>query len=242
MRKITAIFLILALIMAVAVACGKNGDEVTTSQTINTQYTPATQSTAQPTVQSADSGASYVLTTNAEKTVPWVSTTRFEITKATTVADSTSSTGSTDYNVSFNVGEISRPNVNTSQATTTTSSPKTTADAPDEKDTTNKDAEAVNLMVNSYGYGDGIIYVEVDSSNWNGKCTSNSQSITVKVDGKALATSVTCKVKSSYEITIDLSSQELQSGSVVDFTIPTGIVKNQSGTQYNTSYSASVIV
>lgn len=248
MRKITAIFLILAFIMAVAVACGKDGNDTTTTQPINTQYNPATQTTAQPVSQTADNAASYVLTTNPDKTVPWVSTTRFEITEATTVPEPSTTAYNNDYSVSFNIGEISKPSVNVSQATTTTASPKTTADADNEEESTSGNkGEAVNLIVNSYGYGDGVIYVEVDPSNWDGNFVAKSQSISVKVDGSTLASSVTCKVPSkktggSYEIKIDLSSQDIPSGSLVEFTIPTGIVKNQSGSQYNTSYSASVTV
>lgn len=103
-------------------------------------------------------------------------------------------------------------------------------------------SEPVNLHVNSYGQGDGIIYVEVDSSNWNGKCVTNTQYITAKVNGVTLDNTVTCKVNSNYEIRIDISSLNLHSGSVVAFTIPTGIIKNAEGTQYNMSFSASVIV
>lgn len=113
--------------------------------------------------------------------------------------------------------------------------------------TTNNKGEAVNLIVNSYGCGDGVIYVEVDPSNWEGNFVAQSQNINIKVDGSTISSSVTCKVPSkktggSYEIKIDLSSQDIPSGSLIEFTIPTGIIKNESGTQYNTSYSASVTV
>ncbi len=246
MRKITAIFIILALIMAVAVACGKKEEELTT-QPIDTQYSPYTEPTAPVAELPSESGAvTYVLTTRADKTVPWVSTTRFEITEATTTT-SAPKTEATDYNINFDVSAIDRPNVNVSQMSTTKKKkPKTTADSDnkDNKTTTKKKAaKATSLIVNSYAYGDGVIYVEVDSSNWNGKFTANTQNINVTVDGVKMETSVPCKISSSsYEIKIDVSALEVESGSVIDFTIPSGAVKNQSGSQTNTSYSASVTV
>lgn len=108
-------------------------------------------------------------------------------------------------------------------------------------------AEPVELIVNSYGYGDGVIYIEVDPSNWDGNFVANSQNITLKVNGTALTASATCTVPSKktgsiYEIKISIPTQYVKSGDVVSFTIPTGIIKNQSGTQYNLSYSASVTV
>ncbi len=107
--------------------------------------------------------------------------------------------------------------------------------------------EPVSLIANSYGYGDGVIYVEVNPSNWNGNFASASQNITLKVNGTALDTTATCTVPSKktggiYEIKITVPQQSVNHGDVVSFTIPTGIVKNQAGTQYNLSYSSSVTV
>ncbi len=244
MRKITAIFLALALIMAVAVACGKDEDEVTTTAPIATQYVPSTEPT---TTAPSTNEASYILTTQTGQTAPWASTTRFEITEGTAPTNiPTQNVGSSDYDISFNVGEIQRPNVNTSVAPPTTTQ-KPSGTTKSEKETTNKEAESVSLIVNSYGYGDGVIYVEVDPSNWDGNFAAASQNITLKVNGTALATSATCSVPSKktgsiYEIKITIPEQSVNSGDVVSFTIPTGIVKNQSGSQYNLSYSSSVTV
>ncbi len=251
MRKIAAIFIVLALIMSVAVACGNDGDD-TTTQTIGTQYMPTSQITTEPTTTQADT-PSYVLTTQAEKTVPWVSTTRFEITEAVDVTASTtgifgttSATASTDYNIYVNMEEITRPQVITSNATTaakTTSAVNTTkSDSTTQPDS----SKPVQLIVNSIAYGDGIIYVEVDPSNWSSGFVSKSQNIPVKVDGES-AGEVSCKVPSSktgdnYEIKINLSSIEVPAGATVEFTIPTAIVRSKAGNQHNLSYSSSVVV
>lgn len=248
MRKIAVVFLALALIMSVAVACGKDNDEITTAAPIDTQYVPITQPT---TTQPSTNDSAYVLTTQTGQTAPWASTTRFEFTEGTVPTDNltnipTQNAGSPDYNISFNVGEIPKPNVNTSVAPSTVpvSSSGTTKG---EQTTADKSAEPVSLIVNSYGYGDGVIYVEVDPSNWNGNFAAASQNITLKVNGTALATTATCSVPSKktgsiYEIKITVPEQSVNSGDVVSFTIPTGIVKNQSGSQYNLSYSSSVTV
>ncbi len=248
MRKIAVIFLALALIMSVAVACGKDNDEVTTTAPIGTQYVPITQPT---TTQPSTNDSAYVLTTQTGQTAPWASTTRFEFNEGTVPTDNltnipTQNAGSPDYNISFNVSEIPKPNVNTSVAPSTApvSSSGTTKG---EQTTADKSAEPVSLIVNSYGYGSGVIFVEVDPSNWDGNFAAASQNITLKVNGTALATTATCSVPSKktgsiYEIKITVPEQSVNSGDVVSFTIPTGIVKNQSGSQYNLSYSSSVTV
>ncbi len=248
MRKITVIILALALIMAVAVACGKDSDEVTTTAPIGTQYVPTTQPT---TIQPSTNDSSYILTTQTGQTAPWAATTRFEFSDA--AAENTAptnvptpNTGSSDYNISFNVSEIPKPNVNTSVAPST-APPPSSGTTKGETTTADKSAEPVSLIVNSYGYGDGVIYVEVDPSNWDGNFAGATQNITLKVNGTALATTATCTVPSKktgsvYEIKIAVPSQSVNSGDVVSFTIPTGIVKNQAGSQYNLSYSSSVTV
>lgn len=252
MRKIITIILALALIMAVAVACGKDTDEVTTAAPIATQYNPVTQPVATQPSTNGNSGAEYVLTTQTGQTAPWVPTTRFEITEGTAPTDNltnipTQNAGNPDYNISFNVSEIPKPNVNTSVAPSTAATAPTGTTKGNTETTADKSAEPVSLIVNSYGYGDGVIYVEVDPSNWDGNFAGASQNITLKVNGTALATTATCSVPSKktgsvYEIKITVPSQSVNPGDVVSFTIPTGLVKNQSGSQYNLSYSSSVTV
>ena len=245
MRKIFAIVSALVLIMAVAVACGKDSHEVTTTAPIATQYVPVTQPT---TTQPSTNDSEYILTTQTGQTAPWAATTRFEFSDVTTANTNPSqgNTGSSDYNISFNVSEIPKPNVNTSVAPTT-APPPSSGTTKGETTTAEKSAEPVSLIVNSTAYGDGVIYVEVDPSNWDGNFAAGSQNITVKVNGTALATSATCSVPSKktgsiYEIKVTIPEQSVASGDVVSFTIPTGIVKNQSGSQYNLSYSTSVTV
>ncbi|MBR6568559.1 MAG: fibronectin type III domain-containing protein [Clostridia bacterium] len=113
--------------------------------------------------------------------------------------------------------------------------------------TSDKTAEPVKLIVNSTSYGDSIIYIEIDPSNWNGNFVSASQNITLKVNGTALATTATCTVPSNktgsvYEIQIEVPEKSVKPGDMISFTIPTGIVKNQAGSQYNLSYNSSVTV
>ncbi len=272
MRKIAAIFIVLALIMTVAVACGNNGDEIAT-QPIETQYSPVSQTTVPTSAEAEDSAPSYVLTTQADRTVPWVSTTRFEITQATQPTSAlsdiygttasvsgiygTTASGTTDYNIYVNMEEISRPQVNTSNAptfvtttaaSTTSADPTTaTATATTKADSApSEDSKPVQLLVNSIAYGNGVIYVEVDPSNWNSGFVSKSDEISVKVNGESAGT-VSCKIPSNktgdnYEIKINLTSIDVPEGSTVEFTIPAGIVKNKAGNQHNLSYSTSVIV
>ncbi len=235
--------------MTVAVACDNDSDEVTTAAPIATQYVPTTEPT---TTQPSTNDAAYVLTTQTGQTAPWVSTTRFEFSDVTSSTDNltnipTQNQGSSDYDISFNVSEIQKPNVNTSAAPTTTTQKPSGTTKGDTTTAADKSAEPVSLVVNSYGYGNGVIYVEIDPSNWDGNFAAASQNITLKVNGTALATSGTCSVPSKktgsiYEIKITVPEQSVNSGDVVSFTIPTGIVKNQSGSQYNLSYSASVTV
>ena len=192
MRKIAVIILALAFIMTVAVACGKE-EEVTTTAPIATQYIPTTEPT---TTQPSTNEAAYVLTTQTGQTAPWVSTTRFEFSDVTSGTDNltnipTQNAGSSDYDISFNVGEIQKPNVNTSVAPATTTQKPSGTTKDNSQTTVNKEAEPVSLIVNSYGYGNGVIYVEVDPSNWDGNFAAASQNITVKVNGTALATSAT---------------------------------------------------
>ncbi len=104
----------------------------------------------------------------------------------------------------------------------------------------------VQLIVNAIVYGDGMVYVEIDPSNWNGSFVSASQEIPVKVNGEAAGNAIctvpSAKTGDNYEIKINISSINIPSGSTVEFTIPEGIVKNESGSQHNLSYSSSVIV
>ncbi len=107
-------------------------------------------------------------------------------------------------------------------------------------------SEPVKFIVNSIAYGDGAIYLEIDPSNWNGSFVSASQEIPVKVNGEvvgnAICTVPSAKTGDNYEIKINISPVNIPSGSTVEFTIPEGIVKNESGSQHNLSYSSSVIV
>ena len=73
LRKIVAVFLVLATVVMLFTACGDN-EEPTTNPPI---VTGDVFTTTEPTTTKKQT---YVLTTEAGKTVPWQETTRFETT------------------------------------------------------------------------------------------------------------------------------------------------------------------
>ena len=128
-----------------------------------------------------------------------------------------------------------------------TTGPNVTFPTTNNNYATTQTTHPVSLIVNSYGYGDGVIYVEVDPSNWDGNFITASQNITFSINGASYPPLATCfvpskKTGSIYEIKISIPEQYIKAGDTVSFTIPTGIVKNETGSQYNLSYSASVTV
>lgn len=105
----------------------------------------------------------------------------------------------------------------------------------------------VQLLVNSTAYGGGVIYVQVESSNWDGKLKSGNGSANITIINNGSSQDIPCKAKLSksgysYEIKIDISGINIPSGSTVNFTIPAGLIKNQDETQFNLKYSSSVII
>ena len=285
MKKITAIFLILA-IMALFVSCNDdNNDTTTTPPVIQTGYVPTENSTtAAPTEQDSTTAAVtpvestteqgstgeshvYVLTTSADKTVPWSETTRFDANSVVipTTTGSYLPTGTVDVNPT--AGNIEKPSVNTSQLSTqpttgssltnssTTSATTTTKATVTTKEKTTKATTAVNktptqLVINdtSYNSSTSLVTLAVSSDGWMGAFQAKSQNISIIVDGEEIQTTVPCNVTSKTNadgcqiITIDLSSQSLNSGSNVTFTIPAGLVVTKAGTQYNTSYTGYVVL
>ena len=268
MKKITAIFIILAVLVVLFVSCGDDNNPTTTLPPINTGYyvpsdsTQASDTTASreaPSVQSL----TYVLTTSPDKTVPWSETTRFDIASVSipTTTGSYLPTGTIDVNPT--AGTIDRPSVNTSQIPTQgttgsslpiptegstepilTTKPKTT------KATTAANSTPTQLVINdtSYNSSTGIVTLAVSSDGWMSDFAAKSQNIKIIVDGEELQTTIPCNVTTKTNadgcpiITLDLSSQSLRSGSNVTFTIPSGLVVTKAGTQYNTSYTGYVVL
>ncbi len=264
MKKITAIFMILA-VLVLFVSCDNNDNPTTTLPPINTGYVPSdstqpsdtTDTTAAPTVQSV----TYVLTTSPDKTVPWSETTRFDIASVSipTTTGSYLPTGGIDVNPT--AGHIDRPSVNTSQipSQSTTGSSLEISSATDPtlttKEKTTKATTAANktptqLVINdtSYNSSTGIVTLAVSSDGWMSDFAAKSQNIKIIVDGEELQTTIPCNVTTKTNadgcpiITLDLSSQSLRSGSNVTFTIPAGLVQTKAGTQYNTSYTGYVVL
>lgn len=270
MKKITAIFLVLA-VLALFASCDNDDNTTTAPPPIQTGYMPTestadVNSTTEPVGTSATGvGVTYILTTSADKTVPWSETTRFDVNSVVvpTTTGSYLPTGTPDVNLTG--GDIQRPSVNTSQLSTQsttgsyledpTSQSSTAGSTLTTKEKTTKATTAANktptqLVINdtSYNSSTSLVTLAVSSDGWMGAFVAKSQNITIIVDGEEIQTTVPCNVTSKTNadgcqiITIDLSSQSLNSGSNVTFTIPAGLVQTKTGTQYNTSYTGYVVL
>ncbi|MBQ1967819.1 MAG: hypothetical protein II356_07580 [Clostridia bacterium] len=278
MKRITVIFLILAM-LALFASCNDDNNPTTTMPPIATGYVPSDPGTTTPSdstgaltettseVPTASSvGVTYILTTRADKTVPWSETTRFD--HNTVIVPTTTGsylTGAPDVNPT--AGNIQKPSVNTSQlptqqtATTPTADPfptgatSTTKGTITTKEKTTKATTAANktptqLVINdtSYNSSTSLVTLAVSTDGWMSAFAAKSQNISIIVDGEKIPTTVPCSVTSKTNadgcqlITIDLSSQSLNSGSNVTFTIPAGLVQTKAGTQYNTSYTGYVVI
>lgn len=125
MRKVAAVFLAISIITILA-ACGKK-EEPDTSSSVSLDVS-VSDSTSQVTTTEPEQ-LTYVLTTAADKTVPWENTTRFEIVPVTTTQPSTEPEPSTESLSDFTLtpSDIDAPPVITDVATTdrTTTQPPT---------------------------------------------------------------------------------------------------------------------
>ena len=251
LRKIVAVFLALATVVVLFTACDGN-EEPTTNPTISTGEV----STTEPSTEKQ----TYILTTAADKTVPWQETTRFE----TTTADINAITVPTDpidvpsVNIISTTGSslpITIPTSPTDPTGTTspslsvpsTTKPTTTTKKTTATTTTKVERFPTAVVIDSEGYNSssGKLYLGISPSGWSSDIKANSTSISVKIDGITAGKKVTCSVTAGknsdgmQEIVIDLSSQSVTSGSTVTYTIPEGFLVSKSGTQYNTSYTSS---
>ncbi len=260
MKKLLALVLVMVITVLFA-ACGDSKDESTTLDPLYTAYSPVATNAQN---QNGGTGATYVLTTNQGKTAPALNTTRFSIgVAATAPTQSTSATTTTDYNTTSNTNAvITVPVVSTTRAITTTwatiaTTTTTTTQTTTKKLTTNTttratttaepttkaEPEAVYISINEVGVdSSGRVYAAIDSEGWGGKLKSNSQRVSVYVDGVEMEEQVMLQISSSttgdgYQyVYLDLEKYEVDpSSSTITFEIPEGFLENKTGTKYNMS-------
>lgn len=250
LRKIVAVFLALATVVMLFTACDGNDEQVTTD--------PISTGNVSTTEPSTEKPKSYILTTAVGKTVPWQETTRFETTTA-------------DYNtlITMPTDPIDIPPVNmittgsslpvvdpgttlpsVSDDTTASTTKPTTTTTTKKPTTTQAERYPTAVIIDSEGYNSssGKLYLGISPSGWSSDIKANSTSISIRIDGVTSTSKVTCSVTAAknsdgmQEIVIDLSSQNVTSGSTVSYTIPEGFLVSKTGTQYNTSYSSSATI
>ena len=209
LRKIVAVFLALATVVMLFTAC--DGDENVTTDPISTGNVSTTESTKPQPV-------TYVLTTGAEKTVPWQETTRFE----TTTADFGSIIVPTDtidvppVNIVGTTGSslpanTTAPTTASNPLLSTTSTTKPTTTAKVEKFPT-------ALIIDSEGYNssNGKLYLGISPSGWSSDIKASTINISIKIDGVTVANKVACSVTAAknsdgmQEIVIDLQLRASQ--------------------------------
>lgn len=255
MRKIVAVFVILAAITVLFTACIGDDTPTTTPPIVTGNVSTTQPSTTEP------QPVSYILTTSPDKTVPWSETTQFDLAAVTT-----------DYNFVIPTDTVIPPNVIVSttgsslpptvptqptqptQAPTAVTMPTNPGDPTTTKPTTTKPSTTAGekfstpILVDSEAYdsNSGRLYLSINPSSWSSDIKANSTSIAIRIDGVPAPEKVTCSVTAGknadgmQEIIIDLSGQSVNSGSTVSFTIPESFLVSKSGTQYNSAYSSSV--
>lgn len=251
MRKIVAVFVLLAIITVLFSACIGNDEPSTTAPIITGNV-----STTQPTTTEPQP-VSYILTTSPDKTVPWAETTHFDLAAVTT-----------NYNIIVPTGSVLPPDVNVSTISTTASTlppstntnpsiptgatlptaPTTTKPTTTKPTTTAAEKFSTPLLVDSEAYdsNSGKLYLSISPSSWSSDIKANSTNITIRIDGVAAGETVPCSVTAGknadgmQEIIIDLSGQAVSSGSTISYTIPESFLVSKSGTQFNSAYSSSV--
>lgn len=255
MRKIVAIFLVLAAVTVLFTAC-IDDDTTTTNPPIVTGDVSTTQpSTTEP------QPVSYILTTSPDKTVPWVETTQFDLAAVTT-----------DYNISVPTDIVVPPDINVpttgsslpptmptqptqpTQPPTAVTMPTNPGDPTTTKPTTTKPpttegekfATPIVLDSEAYDSNSGKLYLAISPAQWSSDIKANTTSISIRIDGVTVPDKVSCSVTAGknadgmQEIIIDLSGQSVTTGSTISYTIPASFLVSKSGTQYNTAYSSSV--
>ncbi len=256
MKKIVAIFLLLA-ITTVFVSCG-NKDKEEKQTTLNTNV-----QSIEPTTAGTTEPAGIVLTTDPAKMAQWGYVTEFIPTEYTEPTYPTVSVPPLTDNVE-------RPPVNISQVTNNTEIPSSdngatnnggsttnnagptvseitspTDDAP--TDPVQKMPRPISVSSSSISNDKKGVFLEnaildVSASGWDGSIVANSGNATVIYAGNEYK--APCSVSSSlnsqgcYEIVITLSGLEIPAGTDgITVSIPEGFIKNSADTQYSMSFS-----
>lgn len=262
MKKIVAVFLVLAM-LTVFVSCGDK-DKDSADPTLNTSLgTPNIESTT-----AADTGVSgYVLTTNPEHTAPSGFITDYVPTSFNQTVDPSSGIiipSLTDVYSTTPIPSMSQvtiPSTQPSSGSNTQVTGPTVVDAPDnttkpsdvqEQDSTTEDsgnnenkpvAKAVSSSSASK-LSNGDITVDISASGWDSAIVSNKGTATVSYGSntESASCSVSANVEGgNYVITVYTSKLDIYSGATVKITIPEGLIKTASGTQYNKAFTSKAI-
>ena len=257
MRKIAAVFLVMAMIVAFA-ACGRKDKEETTAPILTGSTMPSASvpvvSSSEPTSQ-LNANPTYILTTSPDKTVPWGDTTKFTTMPSTTMPSS--------IIINIPTDESSQPitpsySIAPSQATTPvqsgSSSPSDgssdTTKTSTTKPTTTKPVEKkpVSVEVGAKAFnGEEVLIVDVDGAKWSSVFVANTQYLPASIDGNPTGKNVKCVLSGTpdaagnYTISIDVSDLSLAPNAVVGVAFPEGYIQTKAGTQYSNSFEVSAI-
>lgn len=257
LRKIAALFLVLAIVVAFA-GCRRKDKEETTAPIITASTKPsasttqATPSSSEPTSQ-LNANPTYILTTSPDKTVPWGDTTKFTTMPSTTMPSSIviniPTDGSTQpvtpsYSVAPSQPTTPVISVSGSDASSKPGKTSTSATKPT-KPTTTKPVEKkpVSVSVGAKAFnGEDVLIVDIEGSNWSSVFVANTQYLPVSIDGNPTGKNVKCALSGSpdaagnYTISVDVSSLSLAPGAVVSVDFPEGYIQTKAGTQYSNSF------
>ncbi len=262
MRKVAAIFLVLALLTVLFAACDNDNKEETTSAPLTASSIPTTQTPATlspvSTTKADTNNYTYVLTTSPDKTVPWGDTTAFSATTATTQP----TTGIVIQIPTDNGVQTVQPSY--SQATTTVPAPTTALPVPSggtsgvdastttkpttTKPTTTKPVvkKAVSVDVGSSAFnGDTTLIVDIDGSNWSSQFVANTVYLPAVIDGSGTGKNVKCTLSSTpdaannYTISVDVSDLSLSPNAVLSISFPEGFIQTKAGTQYSNAFEVN---
>ena len=247
-----AIALTLVFIMAVLFASCKKDEEpgLTTTETLPIATQASNQPTQTPVSQTEaeqQTGVTMVLTTNYGETMPTVVTTAFNPANETTQAT---------VPVSFEIPNMTTPDVytatvpsTTKPTTTTTQPPHTEPTEPKtEKGDTSDSAGKTrkSLEMTSFGFSASKnVTIEFEANGWNGGVKSGKFNASVKTDnGKT--SSVMGRVvgiqnsDGYFSVVIPVGDIVDEEVSHVTISIPAGSVTSRNGDQSSKSYTATV--
>ena len=255
MRKIAALFLVLAIVVAFA-GCRRKDKEETTAPIItaltmpSVSTTPVAPSNSEPTSQ-LNANPTYILTTSPDKTVPWGDTTKFTTMPSTTMPSSIVINIPTDGSTqpvtpSYSVAPSqSIPVISVSGSDSSTPDKTSTSATKPTKPTTTKPVEKkpVSVEVGAKAFnGEDVLLVDIDGANWSSVFVANTQYLPVSIDGNPTGKNVKCALSGSpdaagnYTISVDVSSLSLAPGAVVSVDFPEGYIQTKAGTQYSNSF------